>query len=100
MDIASLLLIVFVSGVVCFVAGTAIAGLIIGRSIVLTNDIFERLSFILGITYKIIGVVVVIYIATPDSIIREMFVNAMSIVMYTLYRLDIDTLKSIDNRNI
>jgi hypothetical protein len=86
--------------VVSFATGTAIAGFIIGKSIVHTNDIFERLSFFLSITYKIIGVVVVVYIATPDSIVREMFVNAMSIVLYTLYRLDIDTLESIDNRDI
>lgn len=96
MMIIIMLLIYFMA----FLVGFTIAGIIMGRSVLLTNDIDERLRFILRVVYKMTAVVIAVYLLSPDSLLRDVFIYTMTAAFYVLYKLDVDELKAIDNRDL
>lgn len=78
----------------------AVTGIVIGRSIVLTNDIFERIEVILGSVYKLIALVLAVYFLSPDGWMRDLFITIATATMYFLYRIDIAELAAIDNSDL
>lgn len=85
---------------VSLVVGVLAAGIIIGGSISISNNITQRLRYIESKVYWIIALVVCVYFMSPPGIFRDCMVMSMTIAFYTLSRINYEDLESIDNRDI